>query len=153
MRTYDPVAIARQYLYLRELPGNHGLRVEAVQHWSGGEGGDAWCVEFGWMVFDICYQGHCPWPRMQNSQVFLDFAAKHGWIVKVPHAGDVCLSINDAGIAHHWAIVTEVLPLTTIAGNTSEDGVSVNGDRVAEHRVSTRNKVFVRVPIHAAEEA
>lgn len=146
VRVYDPVAIARQFRYVREVQPNKGLRVTAIQTWSGGQSGDAWCVEFGWLVFDICYQGQCPFDRVQSAEEFRKIAVKNGWVVTIPMPGDVVLSLRPDGTAHHFAICTEISPLKSIAGNTSEDGTSSEGDRVAEHWVSTAQKLYVRIP-------
>lgn len=148
-RVYDLIAIARQFLYVREaqtIGQNRGLRVEAIQHWSGGASGDSWCVELGWMVYDICYQGQCPFDRAQNSESFRHLAVANGWVTKTPIPGDIVLSLTPEGIAHHFAILTVNAPLTTIAGNTSADGSSSNGDRVAEHQVSPDHKMYVHIP-------
>lgn len=146
---YDPIAIARQFLYLREAQTkgqNRGLRVEAIQHWSGGQFGDSWCMEFVWLVLDICYQGQCPFDRQQSTEAFLQLAATRGWIVTAPQIGDIVLSVASAGQAHHVGLVTDISPLASIAGNTSADGTSSNGDRVAEHAITPDLKVFVRIP-------
>jgi hypothetical protein len=50
------------------------------------------------------------------------------------------------GEAHHVAMLETLVPFDVIAGNTSEDGLSSNGDRVAEHEVSTANKVAIHYP-------
>lgn len=140
------VDLARKFHYLRESGQNQGLRVNAIQIWSGGQPGDSWCVEFIWFLFDIFYEGRCVFPRMQNVHAFLQLATRNGWVVQVPVPGDLCISVDETGHGHHIAIVTETAPLTTFAGNTSADGRSSNGDRAAEHEVSLTNKVFVRVP-------
>ncbi len=148
-RIYDPIVIARQFLYVREaqtIGQNHGLRVEAIQHWAGGTFGDSWCVEFGWMVYDICYQGQCPFDRAQNSESFRQLAIAHGWVTTGPVPGDIVLSLTPEGTAHHFALLTVLDPFTTIAGNTSADGLSSNGDRMAEHPVSRDHKLFVHIP-------
>lgn len=148
MRVYDPVAEARKYLYVRETPNNRGQRVEAIQKWCGGNPGDSWCCDFATMVFDICYQGKSEVPRTGSCDVVLALAKTNGWIVTEPQPGDLVLSVkaDDPTDAHHIGIVTATDPLVSIAGNTSEDGSSSNGDRVAEHAISPANKVFVRVP-------
>jgi hypothetical protein len=148
-RTYNPVTIARQFLYVREAQSvgqNRGLRVESIQHWADGAFGDSWCQEFLWFVFDIAYQGHPPFPRMQACETLHRLAVASGWIVHVPRVGDIVLSVNGTGHAHHCGLITSIAPLTSIAGNTSEDGTSSNGDRVAEHTISPTNKVFLRIP-------
>lgn len=144
---YSAVAIARQFLFVREASANRGLRVEAIQKWSGGQAGDSWCAEFATMVLDICYQGAAPVPRLQAVEDIHQLAKKEGWIVEEPEPEDLVLTVNEANHAHHIGIVTSVEDgLMSIAGNTSEDGTSSNGDRVAEHEISRKNKVFVRYP-------
>jgi hypothetical protein len=152
---YDPVAIARQFLFVREaqdIGQNRGARVEAIQHWALGTFGDSWCDEFSvGMVLDICFQGNSPFPRKTETnasvQQTLDFARAQEWITTTPVPGDLVVSVDPTtGHGHHIAIVTVVTPLTSIAGNTSEDGSSSNGDRVAEHKISSANKVFIHYP-------
>lgn len=148
-RSYDPISIARQFRYVREAQSigqNRGLRVEAIQHWAGGATADSWCAEFLWMVFDIAYQGNPPFDRVQACEDLHQLARKRSWIVTEPHRGDIVLTVNEAGHAHHVGIVTQTGPLKSIAGNTSVDGVSDNGDRVAEHAISPNGRVFVHLP-------
>ena len=146
---YDSVAIARQFLFVREAQSvgqNRGLRVEAIQHWSQGQTGDSWCAQFATLVLDLCFQGDAPIPRQGSCEAIHHMGIQKGWIVDTPERGDLVLSINSAGVAHHIGICTISDPLTTIAGNTSEDGTSSNGDRVAEHIVSPDHKVYIRYP-------
>lgn len=143
----DVVEIARQFAYVREaqtLGQNRGLRVEAIQHWSGGQSGDSWCMEFVWFVLDIASGGNPPFPRMQACEALRQFAQSSGWLSDTPSVGDLFLYVNAAGVAHHVGIVTGTEPLTGIAGNTSEDGTSANGDGVHEHAISAT--VFVAYP-------
>ena len=142
--TYNPVDIARQYLYVREAGANRGLRVEAIQHWSQGQFGDSWCMEFATMVLDICYQGESPIPRCGSCEDVHQLAITNDWIVTDAQPGDLFLYLTPEGHAHHVGIVTEVGPLKAIAGNTSEDGASSNGDRVAEHPITATT--FIRLP-------
>ncbi len=134
---YSPVDIARQYLFVREAGPNTGLRVEAIQHWSNGSTGDSWCCEFVTMVLDICFQGDAPVPRLGACQDVYDMAKQKGWLTDSPLAGDLYLFVNGDDHAHHIGIVTADGAETGIAGNTSADGTSSNGDRVAEHQIST----------------
>lgn len=132
---YSPTDIARQFLFVREAGQNKGLRVEAVQHWSGGQSGDSWCCEFATMILDICFQGNAPIPRLQACQVVYDLAKAKGWLVTVPVKDDLFLYVNDQDHAHHIGFITE--NGNGIAGNTSSDGTSSNGDGVYEHQIST----------------
>jgi hypothetical protein len=143
---YNPVDIARQFLYVREAGANRGLRVEAIQHWSDGQFGDSWCMEFATMVLDICFEGSAPIERQGSCETVHQLAKDKGWVADSASVGDLVLSINDQGLAHHVGIVSALEPLSSIAGNTSEDGVSSNGDRVAEHVITPASKVFVHYP-------
>lgn len=138
--------IARLFLYLREVGQNHGQRVEAVQHWSGGEAahGTSWCAWWATMVLDLEFQGNAPIPRMGSCQEIRELAVKNGWITTEPSVGDLFLYINDQDHAHHIGIVTETDPLSGIAGNTDATGTSNNGDRVAEHGITAHT--FIHLP-------
>lgn len=146
MRLYDPVAIARQFVYIRELAGNHGQRVEALQRWCGGIPGQSWCCHFATYVLDICYQGKSEIPRTGDCDVVFAVGKSNGWLVLDPQPGDLVLSMASPTDAHHIGIITSSDPLTAIAGNTSADGTSSNGDGVYEHEISPTNKIYVRVP-------
>jgi len=143
---YDPVDVARQFLFVREAGANRGLRVEAIQHWSVGQSGDSWCMEFATMILDLCFQGNAPIPRQGGCEDVHQLAIANGWIVTGPIVGDLVLSINASGLAHHVGIVSSPDPLISIAGNTSSSGTSSNGNRVAEHAIDPANKVFVHYP-------
>ena len=135
------VRIARLFLFVREaqtLGQNRGQRVEAIQRWSGGQPGDSWCAQFATMVLDIVYAGESPIPREGSCQTILELARAKGWLTDKPSVGDLFFYVNSAGRAHHIGLVTATSPLTGIAGNTSADGTSSNGDRVAEHAISAR---------------
>ena len=141
---YSPSQIAKQYDYVREAGPNKGLRVEAIQHWSSGQAGDSWCCEFATMVLDICFKGNSPIPRLQACQDVYDLAKSKGWITSTPQVDDLFLYVNDQDHAHHIGIVSSVNPLEGIAGNTSKDGTSSNGDGVYNHGINA--KVFVHYP-------
>lgn len=146
----DPVVIARQLDFIREaqnLGQNKGARVEGVQRWSLGSPGDSWCCEWATMVLDIAYKANSPIGRMGSCEDLHSLALEKHWIAETPSVGDLALSIDPTTKrAHHIAIVTATEPLTAIAGNTSADGTSSNGDGVYEHAISPINKVFVHYP-------
>lgn len=155
MMKFDPIDIARQYLFVREAGQNKGNRVEAIQQWGGGDVGQSWCCYFVTMDLDICFQGNSPIPRLGRCQDVYDLAKKNGWLVEDPEPGDIFLYVDEFGHAHHIGFITKktrdkagVLDTDGIAGNTSADGTSSNGDRVAEHAVSTNPKrvKYVRYP-------
>lgn len=144
---YQPLDIARQFLYVREAKDqNTGARVEAIQRWGGGEKGQSWCCWFVTMVLDICFQGESPVPRLGACQAVYNLAKSQGWLTNAPAPGDIVLHVDADDHAHHIGLVSVVSPLTSIAGNTDETGQSSNGDRVAEHQINPANKRFVRYP-------
>lgn len=141
---YSPTDIARQFLFVREATPNKGQRVEAIQRWSGGSPGDSWCCEFATMVLDICFQGSSPIPRLQAVQDVYNMAKAKGWMIDIPQKDDLFIYVNDVDHAHHIGFVTN--QVDGIAGNTSADGLSSNGDRVAEHARASTHIKFIRYP-------
>lgn len=132
---YSPTAIARQFLFVREAGQNTGQRVEAIQKWSGGSAGQSWCCYFATMILDICFQGNSPIPRLGACQDVYNLAKKNNWLTTNPSKEDIYLYVDDNDHAHHIGIITE--NGNGIAGNTSADGTSSNGNMVAEHSIST----------------
>jgi hypothetical protein len=130
------IDIARLFRFVREVPQNEGLRVNAIQRWSDGQPGDNWCAEYVTMMLDLAFQGNAPIPRQGSCEVIYQQAKTNNWIVDTPVPGDLVLSINSAGVAHHVGIITTTTPLTSIAGNTSPLGNSDNGTGVFEHPIS-----------------
>jgi hypothetical protein len=133
---YSPTDIFRQFLFVREAGQNKGQRVEAIQRWSGGVPGDSWCCHSATMVLDICFEGNAPIPRLGRCQDVYDLAKKNGWLTDSPVKDDLFLYVNDEDHAHHIGVITIDGGDSGIAGNTSADGTSSNGDRVAEHGIS-----------------
>lgn len=138
------VDIARLFLFVREAGANAGARVEAIQRWGNGHVGDSWCAYWATMVLDLAYQGKAPIPRTGVCQTIYELAQANGWVATTPSVGDLFLYVNAGNHAHHVGFVTSIAPLIGIAGNTSADGTSNNGDRVAEHGIAAT--VFVHYP-------
>jgi len=135
----DIIRIARQFDYVREAPSlgqNQGSRVNGIQIWSLGHPADSWCAEYATMVLDLAYKGAAPIPRGGSCEAIHQQAIEARWMRPVAKPGMLYLYLNPAGRAHHVGIVTSASPLIGIAGNTSVDGASSNGDRVAEHAIS-----------------
>lgn len=147
---YNPVDIARQFLFVREsATQNMGQRVEAIQRWCGGFPGQSWCAYFVTMVLDICFQGNSPIPRLGSCQTIYDLAKQNKWVLDdttTPEVGDIFIYVNDQDHAHHIGFVSN--PGAGIAGNTSEDGKSSNGNGTHEHSISQnrRSVKFIRYP-------
>jgi hypothetical protein len=144
---FSPTEVARQFLFLREAGPNTGQRVEAIQKWSGGEAGDSWCCEFATMVLDICFQGTSPIPRLMACQDVYNLAKKNGWLTTVPVKDDLYIFVDENDHAHHIGITTESGGSPGISGNTSADGLSSNGDRVAERPLAKSLKIkYIHYP-------
>lgn len=141
--------VARRYTFVRETEGpNAGYFVNLFQRFAGGVEGDSWCSDFESYVENIAYKGKEPGKRTGSCEEKLAHAKAHGWVVTSPQPDDLFFYVTDTGHPHHVGIVTAVAPLTGIAGNTSEDGASANGDGVWEHTLVAQPKhiVFVRLP-------
>lgn len=154
----SPTEEMRKLLYIRERGANKGQRIEGIQRWAGGQPGDSYCCESATMVLDICYQGASPIPLATACETVYQLAKAKGWLVpdtELPVIDDIFLYVNDVDHAHHIGFVTGVTTdaaninhIIGIAGNTSADGKSSNGDGFHEHEISSNRKVtkFVRYP-------
>lgn len=147
----DTITVFRQFLFVRETEGpNRGRFVDAFNQFTGAPMGSSWCASALCFVLWMARQGSPGLPITASTEELRQAAKAAGLVVMTPLPGDIVLSIDPAtGMAHHVALVTVATPLTAIAGNTSADGTSSNGDRVAEHQISALNKVFVRLPTPA----
>lgn len=136
---YSPTDEARKFGFVREAGQNRGLMVESIIHWSGGNPGDSWCAFFVLYILDICFGGKNlnPIKRSGAVQDIYNQAKENGWMTDNPVIDDLFIYVNDSGHAHHIGVVTVDGGTIGIAGNTSEDGTSSNGDRVAEHALTT----------------
>lgn len=146
--------IARRFGFVREVGGpNDGTWVNFIQRFSHGLVGQSWCAYFVSLVLDIAYRGHSPLPKNGVCFYLLLEARRKGWVVGTPQVDDLFFYVGTPGndqSAHHIGIVTQVpaFQLAGIAGNTSADGLSSNGDGVYEHalNVAPDKIVYVRLP-------
>lgn len=142
--------LARKTDFVREAGQNSGLRVNGIQYWCGGRDDEFWCCYWATMILDIAFKGRCPIKRTGSCEFVHKLARDKGWMVDTPVPGDLCLHLDDSGEAHHIGIVTEPWNgtyIVTIAGNTSKDGKSRNGDGVYEHpQPKTDHLRFVHYP-------
>lgn len=148
------IELARQFLYVREAAqDNTGQRVNGIQMWSAGKVAldKPWCADFATMMLDIHFQGQSPIPRTASCDEILELALAKGWVSDTPHIGDLYLFVKLPRDAHHCGIVTDVntTGFLGLSGNTSADGLSSNGDRVAERWQQIRpggQTIFIRYP-------
>lgn len=142
-------AIARLFSFVREVGGaNRGLWVSMFQQYTGNAPGDSWCCSFVSYLLALKYNGKSPLTKTASCAAMLAQARTLGMEKALPIPGDLFFYVNDAGHAHHVGIITQTMPLTGIAGNTSEDGQSSNGDGVYEHALNVPSKhiTYVRLP-------
>ena len=138
--------VAKRFDFVRETEGpNRGRFVEFFLRFTGNEPGQSWCASFESVCEDIAF-GAAVTPRSASCQDKLDWAVRKGRVVREPAVDDLAFSINAQGRAHHIGIVSNTSPLSTVAGNTSEDGTSDNGTGVYEHPIDRAGKIFVRLP-------
>ena len=141
----NAIEIARLFLFVREHGGqNCGVWVNTIQKVTGNGDGDSWCASFVSLVMGLVFAGASPLPRSASTGEILTAAKAKGWVTDTPNVGDLFFYVHDDGTPHHVGFVTQVDPLEGIAGNTSADGTSNNGDRVAEHAITAT--VFVAYP-------
>lgn len=148
----SPVAVARRYFFVRETEGpNDGTWVSFFQRFTGNRPGDSWCASFLSVILDIVYKGIPPVKRSASCQQILEECSRKGFIALAdgkPETNDLFFYLDLQGRAHHIGVVTlvDVRGVFGIAGNTSEDGASVNGTGVFEHRLTVERIVYARLP-------
>ena len=130
---------ARRWLFVREVGGpNRGVWVELFQQFTGGVRGDSWCADWLSFVLSKVCGGYTnsPLPRTGSCDVIYQHAKSEGWTRTTGGLGNVYVFVDGNDHAHHCGFDTTAAGLLVpsgIAGNTSADGSSDNGDRVAEH--------------------
>lgn len=146
------IEIARLFSFVREVGGqNKGRWVALFQHFTGNLPGDSWCASFVSLVLGVYYQGKPPIPFSASCDILLASCKAQNLLTQTPSVGDLYFYLNTQTDAHHVGFVSEVMDPDTfkgIAGNTSDDGTSNNGDRVAEHRIAFRpgKMIFAHLP-------
>jgi hypothetical protein len=143
------ISIARLFLFVRETGGqNKGRWVGAFQKLCDGVPGDSWCCYFVCVVLAIAFGGFGKSPIGMHGRVqdVYELARSNGWVTDKPVAGDLFVYVDATGHAHHIGFATYASDyvIVGIAGNTSNDGKSSNGDGVYEHAVFPR--VFIHYP-------
>ena len=145
------IEVARRFSFVREVGGaNRGRWVQFIQRFTGNKPGESWCASFVSLVLNIVYFGNSPLKKSASCDVLLQQCREQGLIIPEPEPGCLVFSMASPNDAHHIAICTGADSnhpnLDAIAGNTSRDGKSNNGDGVYEHDVTRDGKVFARMP-------
>jgi hypothetical protein len=146
----SPTIIARRFGFVREAEGpNAGTWVSLFQRFTGNRPGNSWCASFVSFVLDVVYRGQPPLRRSAVCTAILADADRKGLRLDTPRPDCLYFYVTPGTRnAHHVGIVTSVAPLTGIAGNTSEDGLSANGTGVFEHEIAVAPETlaFVLLP-------
>jgi hypothetical protein len=143
-------AVCHRFDFVREADGpNAGVWVNLFQRFTGNKEGESWCCSFVCFCLDALTKGHSPFKKSGACQDIYEQAKARGLVIDTPEVGCLYVFVNDDDHAHHIGVVTSVSPLRGIAGNTSEDGTSSNGDGVYEHslNVAPNHIRFIRVPL------
>jgi hypothetical protein len=142
MSALDPV---------RELKGNRGYFVDAVNLWAGSPLGSSWCL-------NLCHYagaktlGKARWPLPINGScdVLLAFARKHKIAYDTPMPGAIGLKLNpdNTADATHAFFVESVLPngrFYTWEGNSNNTGSREGTDvvQLLRPKVSGERYVFI----------
>jgi hypothetical protein len=139
------VQIMRLFLFVREVGGpNKGVWVGLFQSYTGNKAGDSWCASFLCFCLSIFYKGLSPFAKTASCDVLREQMIRLAKRVRAPQPGDVFFYMNGTD-AHHVGVVAEIRAVNGatdemvigIAGNTSKDGRSSNGDGVYEHAIVT----------------
>jgi len=114
--------IARLFLFVREVKGNFGRWVEAMQRVGGTVKGQPWCACAVMTVLGIVYRGKPPLPYTAGCDELLRAGRKLGIVRTDPAPGDVFLLMASEHDATHTGFVTDVTDthFGTLEGNSSD---------------------------------
>jgi hypothetical protein len=122
---------------VRELEGNRGYFVDAINEWAGSPKGSAWCLNAAHYAGAKAI-GKARWPLPINGScdVLLKFARKHGIARDWPTRGAIFLKLNpdDTADATHAGFVDALLAdgrWMTREGNSNTTG-SREGTEIVE---------------------
>jgi hypothetical protein len=141
MTDLELIATARRYLDVRETSTNAGPHIDDWLRAVGCNPGVSWCAAAvcAWIAETD------PKNTFHRSASALSLLERNlAIVINDPQPGDVVVWSHDP-VKHlgHTGIITSTInvdgklaSIVVIAGNTSADGQSRNGDRVAEHECS-----------------
>lgn len=114
---------ARQFKFVRELKGNRGRWVEAIQRIGGTGPGQPWCACFVSLILGLWFDNKPPLAYTASCDVMLEEARKKGWLRPDPAPGAIFLVMASPTDATHVGFVTEGITKTkfgSIEGNASD---------------------------------
>jgi hypothetical protein len=148
------LSYARDFVGIREEPGNRGPAVEYFLRQTGLGPGWPWCAAFVNGVIDIACAVHnvrSPFEgtiREAYVQDYVDFARRKTWLVPFTRAFPGCLFAlwnDDLGRYAHIGFVTGVVGQNhlyyTVEGNTNDDG-GREGHSVLERERQTDHRTL-----------
>jgi len=119
------LARARQFLFVREAPGNKNLGrwVEGIQRIGGTVPGQPWCACFTGFILGLWHDNKPPLKYTASCDLMLEEARAKGMLRDDPAPGALFFLLRAKHDAIHVGFVTEgITPLTfgTIEGNASD---------------------------------
>lgn len=144
---------AAMLMPVRELEGNRGRFIEAMQFFTGGRAGDPWCADLVYYVgAHVLGSVRWPLPRTGSCDEVLRFARARGILRERPARGHVFLVLKSETDAVHAGFVDGVFDdasWRSREGNSNELGAREGIGVYANTRgtsVDTRRYVFVDWP-------
>lgn len=142
MQAVDLIATARKYLGVKETGPNSGPHIDEWLAALGLTTGFSWCAAF---VCGVVMEVDPGTPLNRSASCLHLLALNGGLKITDPESGDIIIHDHGHGLGHAGIVTSTVrlngtlTGLASIAGNTSPDGLSRNGDGVYEHAVSLNN--------------
>ena len=161
LRVVDAVLrCAASHLAVREVPGNHGRFVNAIQAYAGGKDGEPWCADWVYYVAHHMLEDQWPLPRTGSCDVLLRFAETHDLLTERPDVGGLFLVLTPTNLrdAVHVGFVEALHPergplaFQSLEGNSNEmgerEGIGVfrnlrGYDAFRTHPADARHYAFV----------
>ena len=150
------LSYARDFVGLRELPGNHGPGVGYFQRQANIPAGSAWCAAFANGIIDISCavkDVHSPFEgtlREGFVQDYVDFARDRRWLVLPARAYPGCLFAKWNESLDRYAHIgfvsgtnVESKVFWTVEGNSNEDGGREGHTVVELERKIKRGVIFI----------
>jgi len=137
---------------VKELPGNRGYFVDAINEWAGSPPGSAWCLNAcHYAAAHAIGKARWPLPINGNCDVLLRYARKMGILRDTPARGAIFLKLdpeNPENATHAGLVDSDPMPSgkwMTREGNSNEDGSREGTDIVEIERPRKPGERYVFV--------